>query len=86
MKNKDKIFDDMARMAGGTVNVFGGLTRNIKSDIQSRTDDIAARLDLVPREDFERLETMLIEARSKQEDQEKRIQKLEDALSKKAKK
>ena len=81
MKNKDKVLDDIARMAGGTVNVFGGLGHNIKSDIQSRTDDIATRLDLVPREDFDRLELMLLEARTKQDEQEKRIQKLEDALA-----
>jgi hypothetical protein len=29
MKNKDKIFDDIARVAGGTVNVFGGLSRTL---------------------------------------------------------
>jgi BMFP domain-containing protein YqiC len=43
-------------------------------------------MDLVPREDFERLETMLTEARTKQEDQEQRIKRLEDALAKKNKK
>ena len=56
LKNKDKVFDDIARVAGGTVSVFSGVGQSIREDIRSYIDDVADRLDLVPREDFERLE------------------------------
>jgi len=62
---KEKVLDDIARVAGGTVSVFGGLSRNIREEIKSHVDEMAGRLDLVPREDFERLE-MRIEALEKQ--------------------
>jgi BMFP domain-containing protein YqiC len=54
-----KIFDDIARMAGGAVNMFSGLQQQIQSDIKSRFDELASRLDLVPREDLERAEARI---------------------------
>lgn len=56
---REKILDDIARVAGGTVNVVSGLTGQIKDEIKSRIDDTIHRMDLVPREDFERLEMTL---------------------------
>lgn len=79
IKTKDKVLDDIARVAGGTVSVFSGLSQSVREDIKSRTDEMASRLDLVPREDFERLEA-LVQA------QEQRIQNLENALKAKTKK
>ena len=52
----NKFFDDMARMAGGAVNMLSGLQQQIRDDVKSRIDEMAAKLDLVPREDLERLE------------------------------
>ncbi|MCB1652140.1 MAG: accessory factor UbiK family protein [Alphaproteobacteria bacterium] len=79
LENKDKILDDIARVAGGAAGVFSGLGSSIREDIKSRVDEMAERLDLVPREDFERLKA-LVEA------QNKRIEALEEALAAKAKK
>ncbi len=76
IKGKDKVLDDIARVAGGTVSVFSDLGHNIREDVKSRADEIAHRLDLVPREDFERLEALV-------QTQEKRIQALENAPNKK---
>ena len=75
--DKDKIFDDIARVAGGAATLAGGASKQIRDEIRSRFDDMAARMDLVPREDFEKLEAMLTEARLKQEDMLKRIAALE---------
>lgn len=86
IRNKDRVLDDIARVAGGTVSVFSGLSQNIREEIRARTDEMAARLDLIPREDFERLETVLEETRKTQQEQEKRIKELEKQLGTKAKK
>ena len=40
-------------------------------------------MELVPREDFERLESMLIKARQEQDEMKKRIQELEEKQQKK---
>jgi BMFP domain-containing protein YqiC len=79
---REKILDDMARLAGGTAGFVGGLKRQIKGDLKSRVDEMAQRMDLVPREDFERLESMLVKAREEQEALAKRITALEEELKK----
>lgn len=56
MKPDPRIFDDLSRVAGGAMNVFSGLREQILSDIKTRFDEMASRMDLVPREDFDRLE------------------------------
>ena len=83
MLEKEKVLDDIARIAGGTISALSGLSLQIKEEIRSRIDEMAHRMDLVPREDFERLQTMLTEAREEQERQSKRLEALEAQLKKK---
>lgn len=77
MHDKTKILDDIAQLAGGAVSLAGGLKSNIHEDIKSRTDAIADRLDLVPREDFDTLKAMLEQSRIEQDALKKRIEALE---------
>ena len=73
MKPDPRIFDDLARMAGGAVNVFSGLQQQIREDIRSRVDEMLTRMDVIPREDFERLEAMVAKLRLRQEELEKQL-------------
>jgi BMFP domain-containing protein YqiC len=75
MKPKEQIFDDIARVAGDAVSLFSGMTRQVKDEIRARVDELATRMDLVPREDFERLEAMLAETRRKVDALEKELGK-----------
>lgn len=69
MKQPDgKIFDDLARVAGGAMNVFSGLREQIMSDVKVRMEEAASRMDLVPREDFDRLQ-MQVDALQKKIDE-----------------
>lgn len=43
------------------MNVFSGLREQILNDMRTRFDDMAARMDLVPREDFDRLQAQVSE-------------------------
>ncbi len=83
MVAKEKVFDDIARVAGGTVSVLSDLGRNIREDLRSRADEAATRLNLVPREDFERLEAVLKNTRSLVDEQQRRIEALEQKLGQK---
>lgn len=49
-----KMLDDLARVAGGAVNIFSGLQDQIRNDIRARMEEMATRLDLVPRDDLDR--------------------------------
>ena len=78
MASKEKVLDDIARVAGGTVSIVSGLSKNIRDEIKARIDEMGDRLDFVPREDFERLELLVKE-------QAARIEALEKAAKKPAK-
>ena len=73
MKPDPKIIDDLARMAGGAVNILSGMQQQVREEIRSRVDEMLSRMDVVPREDFERLEAMVAKLRLKQEELEKRL-------------
>lgn len=77
MLKREKFLDDIARIAGGAVGFASDFKEQISEVVRSQIDAKAQDLDLVPREDFEKLELMLIEAREKQEALEKRVAALE---------
>ncbi len=60
-----KIFDDIARVAGGAVNVLSGFQQQMREEIKSRMEEMADRMDLIPREDLDRAEARIasLEAR-----------------------
>lgn len=82
MQAREKILDDVARVAGGAVSALGTLRRQVKDEVRTRIDELAQRLDLVPREDFERVELMMFKAREEQTNLLKRIEALEAQLGK----
>jgi len=59
IKPDPKIFDDLSRVAGGAMNVFSAFREQILCDIKTRVEEAASRMDLVPRDDFERLEAQV---------------------------
>lgn len=75
MGSKDRVFDDLSRMAGGAVGIVSGMGQSLREEISSRIDEAVQRLDLVPREDFERLEAVV-------QAQAERLETLEKPLSK----
>lgn len=56
VKPDPKIFEDLTRVAGGAMNLFSGIREQILNDAKARFEEMASRMDLVPREDFDRLE------------------------------
>lgn len=72
-----KILDDIARLAGGAVNVASGLHQQIREEIKVRIEETANRMDLVPREDLEQALAMIEKQNRRIEDLEKRVSNLE---------
>lgn len=54
-----RVLDDIAQLAGGAANIAAALREQIRAEIRERIDAALARVDAVPREDFERLEARL---------------------------
>lgn len=83
MGSDPKILDDIARMAGGAVNILSGVRQQAAEEIKTRVDDMAARMDLVPREDLDRALAMIDSLQKQVADMEARIAALETEKSKK---
>lgn len=81
-----KILDDIARLAGGAVNVASGLHQQIGDEIKTRMEDMAARMDLVPREDLDQALSMIARQQEKTDALEKRIASLESRKGQQSKK
>lgn len=68
-------FEDLAGMAGGAMNIMAGLREQIKNEIKSRVDETLARLDVVPKEDYDALQARVDDLASRLETLEKQTKK-----------
>jgi BMFP domain-containing protein YqiC len=59
MTQREKILDDLARLAGGGISMMSGFGQQVQNEIRSRVDDAISRLDLVSRREFEELEDLV---------------------------
>jgi BMFP domain-containing protein YqiC len=59
MGTSDRLFDDIARVAGGAAGLLASVRQQVAEEIKARIDDMADRADLVPRADLERVEAQL---------------------------
>jgi BMFP domain-containing protein YqiC len=79
-----KFFDDLARVAGGAVNVVSGLQEQIRNDIRARVEEMATRLDLVPREELDMAKATIDKMRRRMDDMDARLSALEGKKAPKA--
>ena len=77
MINNSDFLDDIARVAGGAAGIANSASQQIRNDIKARIQEVADRMNLVPREDFERVESLLIKVMAEQEELKKRIETLD---------
>lgn len=77
MKDKSEIFDDITKLAGGAAGTLNSVREQVKNDIKARVEEAAMRLDLVPREDLDRVEALLEKTIKDQQELIQRLEKLE---------
>jgi len=75
-----KLIDDLTRMATGALGSFSEVRHQVKSMVRQRVDQIIADMDMVTREEFERVEALAARARDRQEELEQRVAELEAKL------
>ncbi|MDV7338049.1 accessory factor UbiK family protein [Terasakiella sp. A23] len=82
MQSKNRIFDDMAKVASGAVSTFSGVREEIDGMIRQQIERVMADMDVVPRDEFEAVKAMAAKARAEQDALIARIDELEAALKK----
>ena len=81
MQSQKRIFDDIAKVAGGALGALGSLKQEIESLVKQRVDRFMADHNVVSREEFEAVKAMASEARAEQERLSKRLEALEKGPS-----
>ena len=67
MQSQKRIFDDIAKVAGGALGALGSLKQEIENLVKPRVERFMADHDLDSREEFEAVKAMASEARAEQE-------------------
>ncbi|MTJ79934.1 MAG: accessory factor UbiK family protein [Telmatospirillum sp.] len=80
MQTDNRLFDDLARMAGGALNALTGMKTEVESLVRQQIEQLGANLRLVTREEFDAVQAMAAKARDEQESLALRVAALEDEL------
>ena len=86
MQTNSKIFDDFARLASGAVGTAQGMKTEFDNLIHQRLERMMAKMDLVPREEFDAIKAMVVSLSDTVDAQAEKISGLEKALAAKPRK
>ena len=77
MQAENRLFDDLARLAGGAFSSLSALKDEAESRLHTQVERMLANMDLVRRDEFEAVRAMAIKAREENAGLEARIEVLE---------
>jgi BMFP domain-containing protein YqiC len=80
-----RFLDDLAKVATGAIGSLGEIRHQVRSLVKERVDQLMTQMDVVSRDEFERVEAVAEKARARQEALEKRLAALEKQLKLKQK-
>ena len=81
MQTENKLLDDLARLASGAAGSLADLKAEIEVRAKEAVDALAARMDLVTREEFEAVKALAAEARGRVDKLEAQVAELEAAIT-----
>lgn len=82
MQTKNRLFDDMAKVASGAASTLTGVREEVDGLIRQQIERVMAEMNMVPRDEFDAVKAMAAKARSENEALEARVTELEAALKK----
>lgn len=81
MQSQNRIFDDIAKVAGGALSALGGLKQEIETMVRDRFERFMAEGNFVRREEFDAVQAMAAAARVEQEKLSARVAALEAEIA-----
>ncbi len=81
MQSQNRIFDDLARVAGGALGALTSLKQELEAMVRDRLERVMAEGSFVRREEFEVVRAMAAEARAQQDRLSARLAEVERALA-----
>jgi len=81
MQTDNRLLDDLARIANGALAALSGVREEAELRLREQFEKVLARMDVVPREEFEAVKAMAARAREQQEKLEARLAALESQLA-----
>jgi BMFP domain-containing protein YqiC len=80
MQTQNRLLDDLARVAGGALDVAAGMRSEVEARLREQFEGLLGRMDLVTREEFDAVKAMAVKAREEQERLAERVAALEAAV------
>ena len=80
MQTRNRIFDDLAKVANSAAGTMMGLRDEVENMVRYRIDRFMSDMNMVHREEFDAVRTVAAKARSDQTALERRIEELETKL------
>ncbi len=84
MQTNSKMFDDIARLASGALGTAQGMKTEIDNLVHQRMEKMIAKMDLVPREEFDAIKAMVVALSETVELQAEELKKLKSKPAAKA--
>ena len=81
MQSQNRFFDDLARVAAGTLGTLSRVKTEVEARLRDQLERVLAGMDLVSRDEFEAVKAMAAKARSEQEELINRVADLESRLA-----
>lgn len=81
MESRNRLFDDMAKVAGGAAGTLSGLRAELESRVRQMVEDLVSRFDLVTREELDTALALATKAREEQEVMAQRLAAVEAELA-----
>ncbi len=80
MQTKNRILDDMAKVASGAVSAVTGLKGDADNLLRRHVENLLDDMNLVTREEFDAVKAMAAKARAEQDKLQARLKALEAQL------
>ena len=81
MQTKNRLFDDIAKVAISAAGTFAGMKEEIENMVRHRVESILIDMNMVNRDEFNAVKEMVSKSRIQQERLEENVKKLESRIN-----
>ena len=82
MQTRNRLLDDIAKVANSAAGTFAGVKEEIENLIRHRVESLMADMNMVNRDEFNAVKAMVAKSRSEQERLEAKVRQLEAKINK----